>query len=686
MSIESRSWRIGVDVGGTFTDLVIVTADGQFHVVKVPSVPSNPAAGVLAAVDQAATLLRISTRTLLAECQAFIHGTTIATNCLLEGKGARVGMVVTEGFRDTLEIRRGRRNTPWDHRSAFSPPLVPRDLRLPVAGRLDRNGMEDQSLSIEQVQVARKALDARKVDAIAICLLNSFIDSSHEHAAAELLGDGRRAVYCSSDVIPLIGEYERWSTTVVNAYVGPRTIGYLRELEASLHSLGLRRPLLVLQNNGGAITVDEVAKRPAMLLLSGPAAGVGALAFYASRDGTNDMISMEIGGTSCDVMIMHDGTVAHSDHLDIGGYDVHLPSVDIHTIGAGGGTIAGVTSSGLVFAGPRGAGANPGPAGYGLGGTDPTLTDALLVLGRLRPTRLGDGTIQLDREKARLAVETCVAKPLGIRLEAAALGIVQVVEQKLLQAVQAVSSERGLDPVSFTLLAAGGAGPMHAASIARGLGCDRAYVPRHAGAFCALGMLNSDVRHDFIRVHLAPLDRPENLEQQFDELEMQAASALAAEGFPAAQRRFDRGVDLRYEGQHWDVTVPIRKGDDQQTIRAAFEKLHQQRFGHTLPTAGVRLTKLRLSGFGVMPPLPLQSTQLRSSVAPAPTDWTEAVLDDPGIFVQMAVYDGAALQPGHRIVGPALIEERTSTILLAQADVAHVTKHGDYVLTFEAKQ
>ncbi|MBR2818063.1 MAG: hydantoinase/oxoprolinase family protein, partial [Reyranella sp.] len=384
-------WRIGVDVGGTFTDMVLRDANGAVRIYKAPSVPADPSEGVLGVLRLAAQQLDMPLSALLRDCALFVHGSTVATNTILEKKGAKVGLLTTEGFRDSLEIRRGIRENQWDHRAPFPQVLAPRYLRLPVRGRIGADGRELTPLAAEDVDKAAAVFEADGVESVAVCLFNSFLDGGHEHQVGARLAKSwpGKWVSLSSDVMPTMGEYERSSTVVVNAYVAPKVTSYLKSLDQQLRQLGLPRGLLMLQSNGGAVSVDQVAARPVMLVLSGPAAGVGALKGCAapSKHGGEraNLISMEIGGTSCDVMVMAQGDVPVADELVIDGYHLTTPSVEIHTVGAGGGTVAWVDDAGLLHVGPQGAGARPGPAAYGLGGENPTVTDAQLVLGRLRP-------------------------------------------------------------------------------------------------------------------------------------------------------------------------------------------------------------------------------------------------------------------------------------------------------------
>jgi N-methylhydantoinase A len=573
---SKAGWRVGVDVGGTFTDLVLLRADGELRVFKVPSVPSDPAQGVLDALTRASEALQTPLRDLLGDCVVFVHGSTIATNTLLEHKGARVGLLTTRGFRDSLEIRRGIRRDPWRHREPYPPVLVPRYLRLPVAGRLDRIGNEVEGVHEKDVRAAAVTFGEEDVEAVAIAFHNSFLNDAHERRAAALLKQVWKGTWISlsAEVAPVMGEYERTSTAVLNAYIAPRTVDYVRRLAARLSEIGLGVSILLIQNNGGAIAAEQVADRPATLFLSGPAAGAAALGHYSAFTGTQDLISMEIGGTSCDVILMNGGETPLSEALDIEGYDLSLPSIDVHTVGAGGGAIAGVDAGGMLFVGPGGAGANPGPACYGLGGVEPTVTDAQLVLGRLRPGAYAGGAVSLDVDLARSTIENRIAAPLGLSVETAAEGIIRLTEQKLLHALQRISVERGHDPRRFTLVAVGGAGPLHGTSVARALGCRRVYVPRLAGAFCSLGMLNTDVRHDFVRVHLTRLDQvtPTRVRKVLAELEAQGRELLRQEGFAEKDMRWLGMCALRYQGQQTEVRVAM----DRTSVRPYAARWHHR--------------------------------------------------------------------------------------------------------------
>lgn len=675
-------WRVGIDVGGTFTDMVLGDAEGALRVFKVLSTPGDPAIGVLNVIEAAAEALSISVEEFLSSCALFVHGSTVATNTMLEGKGAIVGMLTTAGFRDSLEIRRSLRDLQWDHRTPYPEVLVPRYLRRPVRGRIDRDSRETAPLEIADVTLAAEHFKADNVEAVAVCLLNSYLNPDHEQACASALAKAGFSdwVSTSSDVLPIMGEYERSSTTVINAYLAPVVVSYLETLNGQLQSLGLTRSMLLVQSNGGAVSVDRIAARPVNLVLSGPAAGVGALSHYAQSAGTDNLISMEIGGTSCDVMLMGDGRVEVDDQLTIAGYHVATPSVDIHTVGAGGGTIAGVDSAGMIFMGPKGAGAFPGPACYGQGGEEPTSTDAQLVLGRLRAGSYADGSVSLDDSAARAAIDQKVATPLGITCEAAAIGMIRLLEQNLLNAVEQISIQRGHNPERFTLIACGGAGPMHGASVGRALGCSKVYVPRQAGVFCALGMLHSDVRQDFLRVHHDNLDAADHvtIEQLFTNMESQARDALTAEGFGPETSEIERWIDLRYRSQQWSIRIPVNQDDfDPDTIRKAFEVEHDRLYGHIQPEGSIYITAVRCIGWGRLAPL-ATARRATSDTSPSPFETRQVFLSETDGWRDIPIYRGEDLRPGHTLSGPFLIEEATTTVFVGPEDRLEVDTANNY--------
>ena len=684
-------WRIGVDVGGTFTDLVLADATGTTWVAKVPSVPRDPSRGVVAAVQRVAADLGLSPQQVLEACTLFVHGSTIATNTILEGKGAKVGLIATEGFRDALEIRRGLREDQFNHRQPYAPVLVPRYLRKSVPGRIDADGSEHQPLDLTGLDDIVADFEAEGVDAIAVTLMNSFVNDAHERAVADALADqwAGHWITRSAAVSPLMGEYERTSTAVVNAALSPRIVAYLRALDSQLSALGLPRPILLVQSNGGAASIEQLTERPVNLLLSGPAAAVGALNLYRhavdnSRAATVDegnLISMEIGGTSCDVLLMSGGDVGTRDDVMIAGYHVSTPAIDIHTVGAGGGTIAGVDDAGLLYVGPEGAGADPGPACYRRGGNRPTVTDAQLVLGRLRPGKSAGGTLDLDLEAARDAIQRDVAEPLGMSIENAAAGIIDLVEQHLLHAVEYISVERGYSPQRFTLVAAGGAGPMHGASIAASLGCSQVYVPRDAGALCAVGMLHADIRQDFMRFMIGSIDELDvaAVNTGFEELNDQAIEVLGREGLDPKNIHLQHELELHHPGQLWAIRVAVTAGVmDPVAVRAAFEVEYQRVYGHIQPDGKIMVSSLRLTARSSTGKVAVSAGE-RTNDQPVAIE-SRRVWHGSNGWVETPVYDGVEINPGHRISGPALIEELTTTVLAGPGDTVWVDDDGNFFI------
>lgn len=678
------SYRIGVDVGGTFTDLVVVHQDGHADAFKVPTVPDDPSKGVLAAVHSAAEGLGISVTGLLANCAAFVHGTTIATNTVLERKGARVGMLTTAGFRDSVAIRRGLRDNPWDHRTPFAEPLAPRHLRLGVGGRIDANGREVEPLCRDDISKAIEVFAKHGVESIAVCFLNSYVNGQHERETLDAL----RQLECdlpvslSSSLSSTMGEYERGSTTIIDAFIRARVVRYLKELSTRLKELGLRPEVLVVQSNGGVVSLERISRAPVSICLSGPAAGVGAMRYFGRLSGVDDLITMEIGGTSCDVTMMQSGATELVDLYRLGGFHVGQPSVEIHTVGAGGGTIARIDDGGMLVCGPQGAGADPGPACYGIGGTQATTTDALVVLGRMRAGRIGDGSISIDPELARKAIMSTIAEPLGISVEQAAVGIISLLEQNLLHAVEEISVKRGFNPSKFTLVAAGGAGPMHGVDVARALGCRRVFVPRDAGVFCALGMLDSDLRLDFTRVMETALtvDGLIGAARQTGMLIEDAKKELTEEAESISDIQFESVLDLTYKGQMRALGIPWNPGkDDVDAVKARFETQHQQSYGHIKPITPIRLVATKI--VASIPAVHLEPpSETPNETRPEPDSTRRVFLDNQNSWQELPVFQASQLGAGNRFKGPLIIEGETTTTFVGLGDELSVDSAGNYTI------
>ncbi|RUU78477.1 MULTISPECIES: hydantoinase/oxoprolinase family protein [unclassified Mesorhizobium] len=664
----SPPWRIGIDIGGTFTDLVLIDAEGLLRQHKASTTTNDPSEGVIDVLRLAADAAGLSTASLLGGCSHFVHGSTIATNTLLEAKGAKVGLLVTEGFRDALEIRRGMREDPWEHRTPFPLVLVPRSLRLPIRERTDKAGQSLVPLDDESVRRAVGEMQSRGVEAVAIAFLNSFINSQHEHECKELVRSlwPDAWVYASSDMVRMVGEYERTSTVVLNAYVAPRVVPYLRRLELRLKEYGLKRPLLLMQSNGGVVSVQQVEQRPASLLLSGPSAGASALMVCAKALGSQDLISIEIGGTSCDVILTDDTGIAMTNSTDVNGYHLALPAVDIHTVSAGGGTIARRDQGGMLRAGPDGAGAFPGPACYSRGGVDPTVTDAQLVLGRLQSGRYGGGLISLEKKLAEEAINNRIAAPSGLTIVHAAAGIIRLMEQEVIHAVEKVSVERGFDPSRFTLVAVGGAGAMHGASVARALGCRTVFVPRVAGVFCAFGMCTADARQDVVSSWLKPLatTSASDIDEFLHTLASECRKRFIDEGFEAQDINIESALELQYKGQQSSVIVPIEKTDTS-AIRRAFLEQFRRLYAHDQGEDDIVITGGRAVG-SVHLGFTEQKSCERTRRKIEPTDLRPVYWEESDNFKETPVFEGDALKYGDTIDGPALVESSTTTVIVPE--------------------
>jgi len=656
---------IGIDIGGTFTDVVVLDPkSGRQLLLKTPSTPRRLAEGVGIGLRTLAEEAGVS----LTEVERVVHGSTVATNALLEGRWARTALLTTEGFRDVVEIGRQARLALYDLRARRAAPIVPRDLRFEIPERLDALGQVVTPLDEAAVDRIGDALEACGVESIAISLLFSFANPEHERRVRDRLT--RRTgcpITLSSETLPAFREVERTSTTVVNACLRPVIGDYIERLEAEGRGLGLHRPWQIMQSNGGTTSSEGAQAQPVRIILSGPAAGVAAARTLGERAGVRDLVTLDMGGTSCDVSLIEHGRIAMRADGEVGGHPVAVPMVDIHTIGAGGGSIAWIDAGGALRVGPQSAGSEPGPACYGLGGRRPTVTDAQLVLGRLDPERPLGGRPVLDRDAAVRAIDDAVAGPLGLDLEAAAQGIVRVADAGMERAVRVVSVEKGRDPRHYGLLAFGGGGPLHAVPLAARLGMRRVLVPAAAGVLSALGLLVSDVVHDDVQSLLVRLDRldPAALDRVCGALEARARATLARDGVPAGAMRFDFFADCRYHGQSHELTLGMARpleASGLSALAASFHVEHERACGHAAHGEPVELVNLRIRAVHTVPPFRL-----------APVDGGEATAARRGEravhfhgrgAVTTPIYDRAALPAGARLVGPAVLEGRESTVLL----------------------
>ena len=669
--------RVGVDSGGTFTDIAIYDpASGALAVWKVSSTPHDPSEGIVAGVGQGLAEQGFSG----ADVAFLGHGTTVATNALIEQRFARTGLVTTHGFRDVIEVGRQMRPRLYDVQVEKVPPVVSRDLRLEVVERLRFDGAEEAPLDEAGLRVLARQLKAARVEAVAICFLFSFLDPAHEQAAARIIAEEFPGVYISAShaIAPEIREYERFSTTTVNAALGPVMKAYLDRLTPGLAAIGVGPEPRITQSNGGIISAANAARQPVRTVLSGPAAGVMAALALGTRAATPDIITFDMGGTSTDVALIDKGRPQVATDLEVHGRPIKSPMLDIHTVGAGGGSIAFVDEGGHLKVGPRSAAASPGPVCYGLGNEEPTVTDANVVLQTLNPTHLLAGRMPIDRPRAVAAIGR-LAEQLGLGVMETAQGILSVVTANMARAIRVISVERGYDPRDYALMAFGGAGPLHAARLARELGIGRILVPRSPGIACALGLLVTDLKTNFATGRLLRFSDQATgaLEAAFAGLEAQAAAWFTEEAIAPADRSASRSLDMRYAGQGHELSVPCPAGPldagSVPVIRAAFEAAHRHVYGFVAPDEAVEIVTLRLEATGRVAKADLPAHPPAGTPAAAAVTGTRDVwLPESGGATPCPLIDRERLGPGHVIAGPAIIDQMDSTTLLLPGQVATV--------------
>ena len=668
-------YRLGVDVGGTHTDIVLAdTTAGKLIIEKVPSTPDHPARAVIEGLETLGTLGIAP-----GEIEFFGHGTTVSTNALLEMKGARVGLLITRGFRAVQEVQnQARESNQFDLRFRRPTALVPQSLTREITGRMDFRGVELEPLDEAEIVEAVDSLVARDVTSFAVCYLFAFANPAHEQRTGEMIRArcANAFVSLSSDVLPRIREWPRLSTTLLDAYLAPVVASYARELSHGLDGAGMAtRQRFLMQSNGGVMPLATAGEGTgvAHTLLSGPAAGVqGCAHLIGAGQGVETLVTLDMGGTSCDIAFIEGGRTLEATQGKIAERDIHLPMLDVATISAGGGTIARVDAARQPVVGPDSAGADPGPACYGTGGTEPTVTDADLLCGYLNPDHFLGGRQRLDRDAAATAIERAVAVPMALDAATAALGIVRLINGRMADEIRVLAAKKAVDLRGFTLVPFGGAGPVHAAMVAAELGIARVLVPPHPGAFSALGLLCSDVVHDYVRSALGAFEAmtPEEAEARFAELEERARTELTAEGFDADGAQFERELDLRYAGQGYELrtklvgpgTRPIID-EGLARLRERFDDLHEAYHGHAARDAQVETVSYRLRArIEVAKVEPIRDAP-GNDLEPVPRAVRSAVFED-GNSYETPILDRAALTAGHELQGPVIIEQFDTTTVV----------------------
>ena len=678
-------YRIGVDVGGTFTDFTLLReTTGEVLFYKVSSTPSDPSEAILVGIRE-----MLAGFTVRAEEVSFIgHGTTVATNLIIERKGARTALITTKGFRDVLEIGRQTRPHLYDYQVHNPPLLVPRGLRFDISERLDSAGNEIRPVDLDEVDTIIAALIDADVKAVAICFLHSYINAAHEAVVRDRLRSRLPDLYvtASSDLLPEFREFERLSTTVLNTYAGPRMQTYLDRLAANVASTGATVVPYTVHSNGGLMSIPTVRQFPVRTCLSGPAAGVVGAAIVAKQAGFENVVTFDVGGTSTDVSVIVGGQPQFTSNRNVADYPVKTPMVDIHVIGAGGGSIAAIDDAGALKVGPRSAGAVPGPVAYGRGGDKPTVTDANVVLHRLSPVALLDGKLAVKENDAIKVLQDEVATPLGLGLEDAALGILRITNANMGRAIRSVSTERGHDLAGFALMAFGGAGPLHACDVAAECGIPTVIVPREPGTMCARGILLSDISFDFVRT-LIVAGSPSawrSVEQSIADMRAEGAAWLEGEEVAADRRRFVPIVEARYQGQNFEVpvSVPSEGGMSYDEFLVAFTMGHHAEYGYDIPGRTVEIVNCRIKAVGMVAKphddfQPGEAATFEEAQAGSRTVLFSAQRQR----VDTPVYQRSRLPLESRFRGPAIIEEMSSTTVIPPDAAFHVDRSGNIIIS-----
>lgn len=687
-----KTFTIGTDVGGTFTDFLVLNSEDDTQLInKVLTTPDDPSVGVLNGINGIADRLSMTTEQLLNQTKLIVHGTTVTTNAILTSTGARTGLITTKGFRDVLQMRRGIRSREhlYNNKYIAPPPLVTRDLVIGINERTDLSGTILREVDEDEIVKAVEWFKEEGVQSVAVCLMHSYANPANERKAKELLQRWMPDAFVtiSSDVCSIVRLNNRVSTVVMNAYVGPILEKYMDRLVEKLTKGGFNGELLIMQSNGGVTNPTTISQVPATTVLSGPTAGPISGDAFAQSCGYEKAIVVDMGGTSFEASIVQDGQVFIKKEGEINRNLISLPMASIHTIGSGGGSIAWIDSGGMLQVGPQSAGASPGPACYMQGGTLPACSDANLVLGYLNPSFFLGGLMALSENLARHAIADHIAKPLGMSVEEAAFGIYQISNLNMANGVKEVTVQNGLDPREFPLVVAGGAGPIHAAMIARELQISDIIIPKFSSVLCAVGMLASNLRHDFLRNHQMAWSNV-NLRDVRDALEndrMAGKKALITEGVEENDHLIMVGLDMRYIGQHFEVMIEVPENyilsDKKGEVEERFHEEHERLFGFHLRGHEIELINLRLSCRGnraQFVPQTMEVMQPGERVIPK----EHRSVYDPVLrkMTDSAIYDGEEMKAGAIIEGPAVIELITTTIVVPYQFTVYLEKHGNFIM------
>ena len=681
---------VGIDIGGTFTDFSVIDDHGRIVLWKEPTTAREPAAGVREGLNHLAQAQGVPLQEFLSRIDLFVHGSTIATNTVIQRNGPKTALLCTEGFRDVIYFRDGYKPERFNLNMAPPTDFVPRHLRLPVRERVDYKGEVTAPLDEDSVVEAAKRLAREQVRAVAVALLWSVINPVHERRVKTILERELPGVpvVLSSDVLPAIREWERTCAALLSAYILPGISQYMQELEKFLRANGLQRHVLFIQLNGGSSTIEKVLRKPIYALASGPAAGPAAALHCAGREDVENLIAIDMGGTSFEVCLITNGVPTLSKRMRIHEMPVGVAAVDVHSIGAGGGSVAWIDRGGALQVGPLSAGADPGPACYGQGGKRPTVTDANLVLGYINPDFFLGGRRRIEPELAHKVIGEQIAQPLGFGTAEAAEGIFRIVNNNMVNAIRAVSIERGIDPRGYTLVVGGGAGAIHATTLASELGIRKVLIPRYAGVFCSFGMVVSDVRHDYLKTMACNSETLslDDLNELFAELEARARAELIEEGFASSNIKLARFADAKYPNQIHELTVPVPGGHrltrkDIREIKESFHSLHERMFTYCVRESPVDFFHWGVTGHGRIRSVESQELPRgpRSPVRALKAK-REVYLGTKRGYIGTDTYDGSRMTNGMTIEGPAVIEQENTTVMLFANQKLRVSQFGDYVI------
>ena len=688
-----NDFRIGVDAGGTFTDFVLAEKSGHVHLFKAPSTPEDGTLAIANGLQQIATQFDRPIEDIIQACDLCINGTTVALNALIQMKGVKVGLLCTKGHEDSIEIRLGHKEEGHRYDASYppAPQIATRDRRFPIRGRILADGTEYEPLNEQDVLDAIKVLKEKDVKAVAISFVWSIRNTQHEQRAKELIEQHMPEVFvcCGSDVYPQIKEYTRTSTTLVNAYLSPVMASYVHKIDDYFKALGAAQPVRYFQSNGGLAVGSIMRERAVNAINSGPASAPQAGLYIASPFGIDDIITVDMGGTSFDITMAKSGRTSLNRDIDFLRNRIGVPMIHVETLGAGGGSIGHVNTFGMLEVGPQSAGATPGPACYGKGGELPTVTDANLVLGYLQPNAVLGGSVTLDKNKATQAVQTHIADPLNIDLAHAAFGISAIVNQNMSNAIRRITIEKGYDPRDFALICAGGAAGMHIIALAEEMGIGTILIPKIASCLCAFGQIISDIKYNYLATQmmiLAPDVELRALNAKLQELEAQGVQKLLEDGFIDDDITIERTMEMRYVGQVHECNVLIPNGkldaDSVITILESFHQRHRELYTYDERDSNVELVNIEVAVIGKIskPKLPTLPAQ-QGDISRAKTGSREMLFDQSYDWIETPIYDGEKFGAGAVVTGPALIQEPTTTVVIKDGWQAELHETGTYKLT-----